>query len=123
MERLPVTQLRFTDSNTYPFLEAYYAAGALGDPTANEKGDRLMRAYVENLVEYIEYYLQFEGIHAQMIDAELENRIGELEQAYFLASYARRYDIVRELNEYYRSLGVSEENLISVPNEPQPIDQ
>ena len=123
LERLPVTQLRFTDSNTYPFLEAYYAAGALGDPTANEKGDRLMRAYIENLVEYIEYYLQFEGIHAQMIDAELENRIGELEQAYFLASYARRYDIVRELNEYYRSLGVSEENLISVPNEPQPIDQ
>ena len=123
LERLPIDQLRFTDANTYPFLEAYYAAGALGDPTATEKGDRLMRAYTENIIEYIEYYLQFDGVHGQMVDAELEDRIGELEQAYFLASYARRYDIVRELNAYYRSLGVTDENLISVPNEPKPLDQ
>ncbi|MEG0808116.1 MAG: DUF2723 domain-containing protein, partial [Alistipes sp.] len=28
LERLPVTQIRYTDTNTYPFLEAYYAASA-----------------------------------------------------------------------------------------------
>lgn len=123
LKQLPIDQIRFTDANTYPFLEAYYAAGALGDPTANEKGDALMRAYIGNLQEYIEYYLQFEGVQATMVDAELEERISELEQAYFLASYARRYDIVREMNDYYRSLGVSEENLLKLPNEPTPLDQ
>lgn len=123
LERLPTTQIRFTDANTYPFLEAYYAAGALGDPTANAKGDALMREYVNNLKEWIDYYLQFEGVQATMIDAELEDRIAELEEAYLLASYARRYGIVNELNEYYRSLGVAEENLMQTPDEPQPLDR
>ncbi len=123
LERLPITQIRFTDANTYPFLEAYYAAGALGDPTANEKGDALMRAYVNNLIEYIDYYQQFEGVQADMVDAELESRIAELEEAYLLASYARRYRIVNELNAYYSSYGVPEDHLMQVPDEAEPLDR
>ncbi len=122
LERLPTTQLRFTDRNTYPFLEAYYAADAMGVEGAAEKGDRLMRDYVHNTIEYIEYYLGFEGFQADMIDAELARRLNELEEAYFLATYARRYDIVRELNEYYRTLGVSEDKLLDVGDRPDPID-
>ena len=112
LERLPTTQIRFTDSNTYPFLEAYYAADALGAEGAAEKGDALMRAYMQNTIEYIEHYLGFEGIQGEMVDAELARRLKELEEIYFLATYARRYEIVRELNAYYRSLGVTEERLI-----------
>lgn len=123
LERLPTTQIRFTDANTYPYLEAYYAAGALGSTTANDKGDRLMRAYVGNIIEYIEYYLLFDGVQGAMVDRALNERLDELEEAYFLASYARRYDVVREMNEYYRSLGVEEENLLQLPEEPTPMDK
>ena len=123
LEELPPSQIRFTDSNTFPFLEAYYAAAALGDETAAEKGDALMRAYTANTIEYIEYYLMFDGYKAAMVDGELNDRLDELEEAYYLASYARRYDIVRELNDYYRSLGVGAENLLTVPDEAEPIDQ
>ncbi len=63
-ERLPIEQIRFTDTNTYPFLEGYYAAAAMGHPEAAEKGDALLRAYAQNLIEYIEYYLRFEGCRA-----------------------------------------------------------
>ena len=123
LERLPITQIRFTDANTYPFLEAYYAAAALGSPTANEKGDALMRAYFRNLVEYIEYYLLFDGVQGVMVDKELSDRLDELEEVYFLASYARRYDLVREMNDYYRTLGVEEEHLLKVPDAPTPVDK
>lgn len=123
LERLPITQIRFTDANSYPFLEAYYAAAALGSPTANEKGDALMRAYFHNLVEYIEYYLLFDGVQGVMVDKELSDRLDELEEVYFLASYARRYDLVREMNDYYRTLGVEEEHLLKVPDAPIPMDK
>ena len=117
LERLPIEQIRFTDANTYPFLEGYYAAGMMGDETANEKGDRLMMAYLNNLIEYIEYYLQFEGAQADMVDRALSRRFEELEEAYLLASYARRYDLLRYMNDYYRTLGVEEKDLMPIPGE------
>ena len=40
LERMPTSQVRFTDTNTYPFLEAYYAASAMGDKEAAAKGRR-----------------------------------------------------------------------------------
>ncbi len=58
---IPTSQIRFTDANTYPFLEAYYAASAMGAEGAAEKGDALLREYAHTLIEYIEYYLRFEG--------------------------------------------------------------
>lgn len=123
LERLPTTQLRFTDANTYPFLEAYYAADAMGAEGAAEKGDSLMRDYIRNTIEYIEYYLSFEGVQGEMVDADLARRLKELEEIYFLATYARRYDIVRELNDYYRTLGVAEEKLLDVGDRPELLDK
>ena len=111
LERLPTSQVRFTEANTYPFLEAYYAASALGVPEAAEKGDALLREYARTLIEYIEYYLRFEGVQGDMVSGELDNKLDELGNVYYLASYAGRRDIVAELNDYYRSLGVAEEHL------------
>lgn len=119
LERLPTNQIRFTDNNTYPFLEAYYAAGVLGAPDAMQKGDALLLEYVHTIIEYIEYYLRFEGAQADMIAGELDDRLKELGNVYYLATYAGRNDIVRELNEYYRSLGVDEADLIDVGDHPQ----
>ena len=118
LERLPTSQIRFTDANTYPFLEAYYAASALGAPDAAGKGDALLREYARTLIEYIEYYLQFEGAQGDMISGALDEKLDQLGDVYYLASYAGRRDVVAELNDYYRSLGVSEENLFDAGDKP-----
>ena len=118
LEKLPTSQIRFTDANTYPFLEAYYAASAMGAPEAAEKGDALLREYARTLIEYIEYYFRFEGLQGDMISNELDAKLDELGNVYYLASYAGRREIVAELNDYYRTLGVPEEHLLDAGTTP-----
>ena len=118
LEKLPTSQIRFTDANTYPFLEAYYAASAMGVPEAAEKGDALLREYARTLIEYIEYYFRFEGLQGDMISNELDAKLDELGNVYYLASYAGRREIVAELNGYYRTLGVPEEHLLDAGTTP-----
>lgn len=122
LERLPTSQIRFTFDNTYPFLEAYYAAGALGASEATQKGDALLLEYAHTLIEYIEYYLRFEGVQSDMIAGELDERLQDLGYVYDLAAYAGRNDIVRELNEYYRSLGADDADLFDAGGHPQQTD-
>ena len=122
LERLPTSQIRFTDSNTYPFLEAYYAAGAMGIEGAAAKGDALLREYSRTLIEYIEYYLRFEGVQGDMVSSELDDKLEQLGDLYYLANYAGRKEIIAELNDYYRTLGVSEENLMDAGDKPHPTD-
>ena len=122
LEKLPTSQIRFTDSNTYPFLEAYYAASAMGDEEAAEKGDALLREYAQTLIEYIEYYLRFEGAQGDMVSGLIDEKLDQLGDVYYLASYAGRRGIVSELNNYYRTLGVSEENLIQVDSTSEAVD-
>ena len=115
LEKMPVSQIRFTDANTYPFIEAYYAAGA------NDKGDALLRSYAQNQMEYIDWYLGFEGVQADMVQDLLYERLDALEQVYLLAAYAGRREMVEQLNEYFFSLGYSENELIA-PSLTQPVD-
>ena len=122
LEVLPTSQIRFTQSNTYPFLEAYYAAGVLGVPEATQKGDALLLEYARNVIEYIEYYLRFEGVQGDMVTADLDDKLNDLGDLYYLATYAGRTDIVRELNDYYRSLGVDDEELFDVGDRLLPLD-
>ncbi len=112
LEKLPPSQIRFTDTNTTPFLEAYYAASAMGIEGAAEKGDALMRAYTRNLIEYIDYYLRFDGIQGDMVSGLIDEKLDQLGDAYYLAGYAGRKEILAELNAFYRTLGVSEANLV-----------
>ena len=119
LERMPTSQVRFTDTNTYPFLEAYYAASAMGDKEAAAKGDALLREYAQTLIEYIEHYLRFEGAQGDMVSGLIDEKLDQLGDIYYLASYADRKEVVAELNDYYRSLGVSEENLIDVGDKRQ----
>ncbi len=119
LERLPTSQIRFTDTNTYPFLEAYYAAGAMGVEGAVEKGDALLEEYAQTLIEYIEYYLRFEGVQGDMVSSIVDDKLEELGDLYYLASYAGRRDIIAQLNAYYRTLGVSEDSLVDVGDKPR----
>lgn len=105
LERLPTWQLRFTAANTIPHIEAYYLAGE------TEKGDALLGEYTENIIEYIEYYILFDGVQASAIDPLLDDRIADLEQAYTIAIAHNRTDIIKLMNDYYRSIGASEGDL------------
>ncbi len=106
LEVLPTSQLRFTEANTMPHIESYYAAGAF------DKGDELMMKYAKNIVEYIEYYLIFTGQQAELTTPLLNTRLDELEQAYYTSAYANRPEIVKWFNDYYRTLGATEQELI-----------
>ena len=106
LEVFPINKIRFTDANTYPFIETYYALKEY------EKGDALMQAYIDNLIEYIEYYLLFDGVKANLVTKNITDRMDSLQELYFLAAYAGRNDIVRELNEYYRTFGYTDDELI-----------
>ena len=106
MEVLPPMQIRFTEANTYPFIEAYYTLGA------NDKGDALLLAYADTLIDYIEYYLQFEGVYGDLVMNTMHDKVDELWQVYYLAAYADRQEIVRGLNDYFRSLKFEDKDLI-----------
>ncbi len=108
LEVLPPSQIRYTDANTYPFLEAYYAMDE------NEKGDALLMDYAQTLIEYIEYYLQFDGVEGDLVTGILDEKFDSLSQLYYLAAYAGRSDVVSHFNEYYRSFGAEDSDLIQV---------
>lgn len=122
LERMPTSQIRFTDTNTFPFLEAYYAASAMGVSEAAEKGDALLLDYARNLIEYIEYYLRFDGVNGDLVSPVMDEKLEELGDVYYLANYAKRKEVVAELNSYYRSLGVGEDNLVDVGDKPTQTD-
>ena len=122
LEVLPTSRIRFTESNTTPYLEAYYAAGILGAEGADAKGDALMREYIDTLIEYIEYYLRFDGIQADMVNDILSDKYNKLWNLYDLAVYAGRHEIVNYLNAYLRTLGVTDAEL-TIPDAPASEDQ
>ncbi|MFR9653101.1 MAG: DUF2723 domain-containing protein [Rikenellaceae bacterium] len=107
LERMPTWQIRFTAANTVPLIDSYYKAGAM------EKGDALAREFAENIIEYIEYYLLFEGAKASLVDPLIDNRLSDLEQIYYLVAGAKRVDMVDWINVYYRSLGATDADLIN----------
>ena len=76
---LPINQLRFTEANTLPFIECYYELGL------NEKGDNLLRAYRNNVVEYIDYYLQFKGEQGEQVESTLYDKMQDLSNIFSLA--------------------------------------
>ena len=120
LEVFPSPKIRYTDANTYPYVEAYYSLGEM------EKGDKLLTDYANVLIEYIEYYLQFDGIQANMVANEIRDRMDSLSELYYLAAFTKRNDIVKWFNEYYRTFGYTDEELIKpgedvneIPDSPE----
>ena len=120
LEVFPSPKIRYTDANTYPYVEAYYSLGEM------EKGDKLLTDYANVLIEYIEYYLQFDGIQASMVANEIRDRMDSLSELYYLAAFTKRNDIVKWFNEYYRTFGYTDEELIKpgedvneIPDSPE----
>ena len=120
LEVFPSPKIRYTDANTYPYVEAYYSLGEM------EKGDKLLTDYANVLIEYIEYYLQFDGVQASMVANEIRDRMDSLSELYYLAAFTKRNDIVKWFNEYYRTFGYTDEELIKpgedvneIPDSPE----
>jgi hypothetical protein len=107
LQVLPSPKIRYTDANTYPFIEGYYALGEW------EKGDKLLTDYANVLIEYIEYYLLFDGYMANMVAGEVRDKMDSLSELYYLAGFTKRNDIIMWLNDYYRTFGYTDEELIS----------
>ena len=115
LEKLPPQQIRYTDANTFPFIEGYYMAGA------PDKGDSLLMSYARNLMQYIDYYLDFQGIQGDMVTQTIIDKMQSLDRLYYLAAYMGRQDVLAQLNDYYRTLGIYEDELIH-PDLPTPSD-
>ena len=112
LEVLPSPKIRYSDANTYPFIEAYYSLSEW------EKGDDLMQHYLQTLIEYIEYYLQFDGMQANLVGNIVQDKLDSLFELYYLAAYAQRDEIVRSLNDYLKTFGYTDEELIQPGSEP-----
>ena len=111
MEVLPIDQIRFTEANTYPFIEGYYNLGKF------DKGDELLKAYQNNLTEYIKYYGQFDGEKAALVEYIINDKLDALEQVYYLAAYYNRESIIEDINKFYRKLGAPDSELILTQRE------
>lgn len=94
----------------------------MGVEDAADKGDALLREYARTLIEYIEYYLRFDGVQGDMVSPIIDEKLDQLGDVYYLAVYAGRKEIIGEINAYYRSLGVEEENLVDVGDKPHQVD-
>ena len=112
LEVLPSPKIHYSDANTYPFIEGYYTLGEW------EKGDELMNNYIETLVQYIEYYLQFDGVQASLVSNIIHEKMSSLFELYYLAAYAQRNDIVYSLNDYFRTFGYTDDELIQPGADP-----
>jgi hypothetical protein len=83
----------------------------------NDRADALLLEYSKTLIEYIEYYLQFEGIQGDMVDNKMYDKMDELSRIYYLAAYYDREDVVYGINNYYRTLGAEDKDLILTQRE------
>ncbi|MBQ5690371.1 MAG: DUF2723 domain-containing protein, partial [Alistipes sp.] len=116
LEVLPINQIRYTEANTYPFVECYYELGL------NDKGDNLLMLYGDNIIDYIEYYLCFDGAKGDDLEALIHEKLDELERLYYLAAYYNREDVVYDINKYYRTLGATDDELILTQREKDSIE-
>ena len=82
----------------------------------------LLLSYAENLMQYLDYYLAFEGVQGDMVSGLIDDKLDELGQIYLLAGYAGRRDAVARLNDYYRTLGATDEDLLHVDAPGEPTD-
>ncbi len=112
LEVLPSPKIRYSDANTYPFIEGYYSLEEW------DKGDKLMEDYLQSLIEHIEYYLQFDGMQANLVGNIIQDKMDSLMELYYLAAYARRDEIVSALNDYLRTFGYTDEELIQPGTDP-----
>ena len=56
--------------------------------------------------------IDFQGIQGDMVTQTLIDKMQSLDRLYYLAAYMGRQDVLAQLNDYYRTLGIYENELI-----------
>ena len=95
-----------------PFIEAYYSINDF------ESADKLLKSYAETLIEGIEYYLQFDGPMATLVAGQITDRMDSLSELYYLAAYSQRDELLKFFNDYYRTFGYTDEELVLPGTDP-----
>ena len=99
LERLPISQIRFTPTNTSPFIDCYYWAAKLGAEGAEQKANELADKYFESIVEYLSYYKSFpQGMRESVADL-YDEKLGEFSSLYALMLDAKREDMLQKFED------------------------
>ena len=104
--RTLTSESTFRDYTTV--LESYYMAGYMGNAEAVSIADAHLKRFIARDIALID------DTQNGLTDAELDALIDELYQIYALALDARRTEIVESLNDYFRSCGTPEDQLVHV---------
>ncbi len=104
LTEFPPSKFDYTFFDTYSLIEAYYAAGA------TEKGDALMEDYANTLQEYVEYYLQFTGTKAALVEEAWYGRLRDLSALAQVAEFYERDQQLASIEAYLDLFTVSEES-------------
>ena len=64
------------------------------------------------LKEYIEYYLQFDGAQAHMVSDVITEKMDSLMELYYIVGYAQRSELISYFNDYLRTFGYTDDELI-----------
>ena len=78
----------------------------------------MLKAYAETLIEGIEYYLQFDEVMATLVSSQITDRMDSLSELYYLAAYSKRDELLKFFNDYYRTFGYTDEELIMPGTDP-----
>jgi flavin-dependent dehydrogenase len=89
--------------NAYSIISAYYAAGAV------ERADVLLEDYANTLQEYIEYYLRFDGVKAELVADEWTNKVRMLDALSRLAALFGRTAQYEAIDSYLDMFGPAED--------------
>ena len=125
---LPINQIRFTEANTYPFIECYYELASAVEKIGNKeaqtriakKGNALLKAYSTNLMEYVDYCKQFKGEQGYAVVGVIYDNMKSLSKLHKLATKQKKpkeqikpeeqevqnelIGIVNSINDHYRCL-------------------
>ena len=61
--------------------------------------------------------MQFDGVQGDLVADIMYDKMDELSRLYYLAAYYNREDVVYGINEYYRTLGAEDKDLILTQRE------
>ncbi len=100
IEEMPFNQIRHSYVLTIPLIEAYYMAGAY------DKGTEVLEDYERILMEYIDYYGQFEKRQADMVQTQLRTDVSLLYELYSLAKKYNRTKEATQIERYFISRGL-----------------
>lgn len=114
MEEFPTTQFDFDFWSIYSIIEGYYEAGAF------EKGDALLEKYANTLQGYIEYYLQFKGRKARLVEEEWYSRYRDLKGLAQVANYYKRTEQYAAIMAYLRLFDEPETEQSPAPEYSEP---